>query len=88
MPEPRIRVVVYLDRAALEDLEDLIHYRHGHNSRSAVVREAIMWLRAKEAGWLLRAERAAAKRREHAVREAELKTKGRAQVESDAINVM
>ena len=35
----------------------LINYRHGTRSRSQVVREAIMWLRAKEAGWLLRARR-------------------------------
>ena len=51
----RVRVVVYLDRAALEDLELLVGYRHGVSSRSEVVRQAVMWLRAKEAAWLLRA---------------------------------
>jgi len=52
-----VRVHLVLKREALEDLERLVRYRHGGRSRSEVVREAISWLRAKEAAWLLRARR-------------------------------
>ena len=61
---PRVRVELLLDGGVLEDLELLRRYRHGPESRSQVVREAIDWLRAKEAAWLIRAERAERKRRE------------------------
>ncbi|HWE07808.1 MAG TPA: hypothetical protein VG325_00545 [Solirubrobacteraceae bacterium] len=54
---PLVRVVVWLDAAALEDLELLARYRHGGQSRSAVVRGAVDWLRAKEAAWLMRSRR-------------------------------
>lgn len=50
-----VRIHLVLDREALEDLERLMRFRHGEVSRSEVVREAIRWLRAKEASWLLRA---------------------------------
>jgi hypothetical protein len=49
-----VRVVVVLDRAALEDLEVMVRHRHRGASRSEVVGHAVMWLRAKEATWLLR----------------------------------
>lgn len=48
-----IRVTLLLDRDALEDLERIVRYRHGPASRSSVVREAVMWLRAREAAHLL-----------------------------------
>jgi hypothetical protein len=67
---PLVRVVVYVDQGALEDLELLVRYRFGPRSRSAVVREAIGWLRAKEASWLLEARRRARVDRERADREA------------------
>lgn len=54
---PLVRVVVYLELAALEDLELLVRYRRGGATRSAVVREAIDWLRARHAAWLIRAKR-------------------------------
>jgi hypothetical protein len=53
---PLVRVVVYLELTALEDLELLVHYRRGGSTRSAIVREAISWLRAREAAWLIRAK--------------------------------
>jgi hypothetical protein len=54
---PLVRVVVYLELVALEDLELLVRYRRGGSTRSAIVREAIGWLRAREAAWLIRAKR-------------------------------
>jgi hypothetical protein len=60
--EPRIRVVVYLEPRALEDLELLVRYGRGPHTRSAIVREAIDWLRAKEAAWLLGYRRQAERR--------------------------
>jgi hypothetical protein len=54
---PLVRVVVYLELTALEDLELLVHYRRGGSTRSAIVREAISWLRAREAAWLIRTKR-------------------------------
>jgi hypothetical protein len=49
----RIRVDVYLDADAVADLELFVAYRRGKLTRSAVVREAVDWLRAKEAEWLV-----------------------------------
>lgn len=70
-PEQLVRVVVYLPQRAIEDLELLRLYRHGRESRSQVVREAVMWLRAREAAWILSQRRAQAKReRERAELEA------------------
>lgn len=66
---PRVRIVVWLDAQAVDDLADIIAFRRGRQSRSAVVREAVTWLLAKQAAWLLR-ERAANDRRRC---EAELK---------------
>jgi hypothetical protein len=57
-----VRVVVYLDVDELRDLELLVRHRRGGASRSAVVRRAVGYLRAKEAAWLVRA-RAAEERR-------------------------
>lgn len=54
---PLVRVVVYLELTAVEDLELLVRYRRGGSTRSAIVREAISWLRAREAAWLIRAKR-------------------------------
>jgi hypothetical protein len=59
-----VQVRLTLDLAAVEDLELLVRYRHGVTSRSAIVREAIDWLRSKEAAWLIRARRAEAQRLE------------------------
>lgn len=53
--EPMVRVVVYLKRRAIEDLELLMRYRHDVRSRSEVVREAVLALRAREAAFLMRA---------------------------------
>ena len=83
---PRVRVELLLDDGVLEDLELLRRYRHGPESRSQVVREAIDWLRAKEAAWLIRAQRAE-RRRQQRERELELarrlprETRDRADVE-------
>lgn len=60
----RVPVTVWLDEAQLADLELLVSHRHGPHSRSAVVRKAVEWLCAKEAGWLVRAHRAAELRRQ------------------------
>jgi len=60
----RVRVELQLDGDVLEDLELLRHYRHGHATRSEVVREAIGWLRAREAAWLIRAHEAQRNRRQ------------------------
>jgi hypothetical protein len=60
----RIPVTVWLDEAELVDLELLVRHRHGPHSRSAVVRLAVEWLCAKEAGWLVRARRAEERRRQ------------------------
>jgi hypothetical protein len=49
-----VRVTVVLERSAVEDLEVMVRYRHRGATRSDVVRHAVMWLRAKEAVWLLR----------------------------------
>jgi hypothetical protein len=43
-----------------------MRYRHGISSRNQVVREAIGWLRAKEAAWLIRARRQEERRRRDA----------------------
>lgn len=65
-PAPLVRVVVYLEQRALEDLELIARHRHGPRSRSQIVREAIDWQLAKEAGWLLGARRQRARRRREA----------------------
>jgi len=55
LDEPMIRVVVYLDRRTLEDLEFLVEHRLGGSSRSAVVRRAIEREIVKHADLILRA---------------------------------
>jgi hypothetical protein len=65
-PPDRVRVVVYLDRRALEDLALIVAHRHGAEgpwTRSAVVRRAVAWYLAKEADWLVRQRRAEQLRR-------------------------
>ena len=68
-PQRRIRVVVWLDAGSLERLETIVRHRRGPRSRSAVVREAVGWLLAREAAWLLRQQAAEDGRRR---READL----------------
>lgn len=53
----RVRVVVWLDPDVLERLQVIVAEKPGGpRTRSAVVREACMWLLAREAAWLLRRE--------------------------------
>lgn len=63
---PLVRVVVYLERSAIEDLELIMRYRHGVGSRSQVVREAVMAMRAREAAYLARARAQRERRRQEA----------------------
>jgi hypothetical protein len=79
-------VVVWLDEAALEDLELLVRYRHGGQSRSAVVRGAVDWLRAKEAGWLMRSRHQAQLRAQEAAElEAALSAPERERLEAEEL---
>jgi hypothetical protein len=63
---PMVRVVVYLERRAIEDLQLLVRYRHGAGSRSEIVREAVLAMRAREAAYLVRARRWEERRRREA----------------------
>lgn len=63
---PLVRVVVYLERRAVEDLELLMRYRHGVASRSQAVREAVLAMRAREAAYLVRARGQEERRRQEA----------------------
>jgi metal-responsive CopG/Arc/MetJ family transcriptional regulator len=74
-----VRVSVLLERGALEDLQALLSARHGQQSRSQAIREAVRLLLAREALQVLRGRainrrraqraavdaRAAAQSREH-----------------------
>ncbi|HEX4345667.1 MAG TPA: hypothetical protein VHZ31_08905 [Solirubrobacteraceae bacterium] len=46
--------MVWLDRERVDELQRIASYRHGRQTRSAVVREAVTWLLAREAAYLLR----------------------------------
>lgn len=85
---PLVRVVVYLERAAIEDLELIRRYRHGPQSRSEVVREAVSWLRAKEARWLLGARRQAERREREAAELQAARERSWEQREREALDVM
>jgi hypothetical protein len=50
----RVRVVVWLDRGQVEDLELLLRHRRRVRTKSAAVREAVAWLLAREAATLVR----------------------------------
>lgn len=64
-PEPMVRVVVYLERQALEDLELLVKWRGLGNNRSEVVRAAIQAALAHHASHVIRLRsRAERQRRE------------------------
>jgi Arc/MetJ-type ribon-helix-helix transcriptional regulator len=64
-----VRVVVYLERGALEDLELLIRDRDPWASRSEIVRQAVSWLRARRAADLVRLRAAQAHRAARAAEE-------------------
>lgn len=65
-----VRVSVRLELGALEDLELLMRYRHPGLSRAAVIREAVTWLRAREAASLVRYRDVDDRRRRRAREEA------------------
>jgi len=85
---PLVRVVVYLERQAVADLELLMRYRHGVTSRSQIVREAVLAMRAREAVYLVRA-RAQEERRRREVADLEaalaLPREERDRAESEAV---
>lgn len=63
--EPMVRVVVYLERQALEDLELLVRWRGLGNTRSEIVRDAIWSALAYHARQVIRLrQRAERQRRE------------------------
>jgi hypothetical protein len=66
-----VRVTLRLDRRALDDLAVLLEHRHSPKSRSAVVREAITWLRAREAASIVQLRGIESRKAEAAQREAE-----------------
>lgn len=66
----RVRVVVWLERGQIEDLQVILSVRRGRVTRSAVVREAVGWLLAREANSLVRHRQVAARRRQREAEEA------------------
>ena len=62
-----VRVVVLVERQALDDLRLIAEFRYGGRvSRSAVISESVRWLRAREARNLVRWHRIEAERRARA----------------------
>jgi Arc/MetJ-type ribon-helix-helix transcriptional regulator len=55
--EPLVRVVVYLERRALEDLELLVRWRGLGRSRSEIVRDAVRSALAHHASHVIRLRR-------------------------------
>jgi hypothetical protein len=55
--EPLVRVVVYVEPHALEQLQLLVRYRFGPRSRSAIVRQAITSELARHAAMIIRYRR-------------------------------
>jgi Arc/MetJ-type ribon-helix-helix transcriptional regulator len=74
-----VRVTLVLDRRVLEDLELLLEHRHGARSRSEVVREAIRWLRAREAASIVQLRGIQERKADAAAREAEAIAHSRAE---------
>jgi len=78
----RVRVVVWLDPSVLERLEIIVRDKPGGpRTRSAVVREACMWLMAKEAAWLVRREQVQADQQRRAREDADALATARAERE-------
>jgi hypothetical protein len=65
-----VRVVVLLERGALEDLEVLCRHHYGAETRSAVVRRAVGLLLAREALQVVRGHDVDRRRAERAAEEA------------------
>lgn len=65
-----VRVVLRLERGAVEDLEVLCRHHYGDRSRSAAVRRAVEWLLAREAAQVVRAHELDRRRAEREAEEA------------------
>jgi metal-responsive CopG/Arc/MetJ family transcriptional regulator len=65
-----VRVTVWLQRGALEDLEVLCRYHYGDRRRSEVVRRAVTALLAREAVQVMRGHEVERRRAERAAEEA------------------